>query len=202
VTRSGFSISACALVFSVALGSAASVWAQRSEPAASPTPNGEPPPGATRQPPPVRDLTSDTPPPSSWDLAQRRQGVAPEPEEGRSLASQLIRTVLSLALVVGLIYLVARFGLSKMSRMRTTPSGNLTVRERLQLDTKTALYIIEVAGEGRFLIGNVADRGLSVLATLTPVDGKPAHGKSFEQSLHKAGAAPSASDAPDPRFPE
>lgn len=131
-----------------------------------------------------RRLDSDTPPPSAYDRAQQ-QTPGPLPEEGRTLASQLIRTVLSLLFVMALIWALARFGLARLNRLRATPSGKLAVEERLQLDQKNALYVVSVDGGGRLLVGVSAERGLSVLTTLQPA----APRQSFGQVLNDAAAS-------------
>ena len=74
--------------------------------AVSPTPAEQAPPGEL----------GERPPPSTYDRAQRAAG-SPTPdavEEERSWASQLWRTVLALGVVIGLIYLVFKVGVTKL----------------------------------------------------------------------------------------
>ncbi len=159
----------------------------QAQPAAPTTPSTPAAPAVTApsQPPPI-DVTADTPPPSTFDRQQRGPNDEVE-EQGRSLLSQLVRTVMSLVIVVGLIYIVAKVGLVRWGRMKGITGRHLKVVERLQLDARNALYLVEVGGR-TLLLGGGGDKGVQLVTTLeglTPPTGAPPAGpkKDFATAL-------------------
>lgn len=143
------------------------------QPAAAPTiapaPGARAPAPADVAAPPSAPRAAEPPsepPPSAWDREQRARGEPPD--DGRSLAGQIWRTLLSLLLVVGLIYGIGRAALWRLGRSRGAGAGGagMKVVERMALDTKHSLFVVEVAGEHRFLLGTGGTEGVKLLATL------------------------------------
>jgi flagellar biogenesis protein FliO len=139
-------------------------------------------------------LESDTPPPSTYDRTQRNG--EPIPEE-RSLSEQLVRTLFALAVVIALIYLVFKLGLGKLLRggaAFVAPSRGerrLEVLERLQLDPKSALYVVAVGSERQLLLGS-GEHGLSYLCdvadTNEPNEAKGPEFSSYMKATSSDGA--------------
>ena len=98
-------------------------------------------------------LDHDTPPPSAYDRQRELEGTMPEATE--TLTGQLFKTVLALGAVVGLIYLLFRFGPAKwLLAAQTGRTGKLVrVVERVALNQKSSLVVVEIGGE-RLLIGD------------------------------------------------
>jgi flagellar protein FliO/FliZ len=102
------------------------------------------------------------PPPTKSQMAGG--GIEVEPE---SLGGTLFTTVLSLGAIVVLIYLTLNVGLRRVIAARGLPfarSGLVKVIERVMLDPKRALFVVEAAGE--YLLVGGADQGLSLIARL------------------------------------
>lgn len=114
-------------------------------------------------------IESDSPPPSTYDRLQKEDEA---PVSERSMSEQLLRTAIALAVVVGLIYLIFRLGLGKLLRGRaglaTSSKGNrrLEVLERLQLDPRSAVYVLAV-GDGREVLLGAGEKGLAFLCELS-----------------------------------
>ncbi len=130
-------------------------------------------------------VNSDSPPPSSYDLARRRGGEA-VPEEGRSLVSQALRTIFALLLVVALIYLFGKLVLTRMGRVKSVGGPRLRITDRLQIDGRNALLIVEVDGR-RLLVGASGDKGMSLLSAL-----ESGSGKAFAETLTRVAASDGA----------
>jgi flagellar biogenesis protein FliO len=125
---------------------------------------------ALAQTPPPVDYQSDRPPPTAWDKQQEADGAAPTtpaPEDGVSLLAQLAKTTVSLLLVIGLIYLFSRFALPRLLAMR--PAGKsgkvVTVVERVPLDQKNALVVIDLHEGPRLLLAS-GEKGVQLLGDL------------------------------------
>jgi flagellar biogenesis protein FliO len=105
---------------------------------------------------------ADSPPPSTYDLEQKEHhGLT---NEDSSIAWQLARMIFSLAVVVGLIFLVVRIGLPRLMRLRTVSAGGtLRVLERVQLDQRHAVALVEVYGSQRYLVGT-SEHGVGLIA--------------------------------------
>lgn len=90
-------------------------------------------------------------------LAQAQtQAPAPADDGGPSLGWMLLRTLVVLALVVALIYLTLNWGLRKLMGVKGLPgqgSGVVKVMERIPLDPKRSLFVIQVAEEYLLLGG-------------------------------------------------
>ncbi|MFT3707177.1 MAG: flagellar biosynthetic protein FliO [Archangium sp.] len=91
--------------------------------------------------------------------------------EDLNLGWTLARTMLVLAMVVGLAWLTLNVGLRKLLGIRPTAGTHLVnVLERVPLDQKRSLFVIEAAGE--ILLVGGGDGALSLIAKLdrTEVD--------------------------------
>lgn len=97
------------------------------------------------------DTPAVDPPPSTYDRRRRAQGK--DPAEGPTLIGQLVRTLFALAVVVGLIYLVAKVGLARLTKLRGFGSTHMRTLDRLQLDPKSSLYLVQVHSDKVFLVG-------------------------------------------------
>lgn len=142
---------------------AAGAWAQAPAPVdpgsapaavAAPAPAGEPalpPPVADARPTMEPELPRSQPP----DLAAADLDVG----------WALLRTMVVLGMVVLLAWLTLNVGLRKLMGIRPAVGTQLiTVLERVPLDQKRALFVVEAAGEV-LLVGG-GDAGLSLLAKL------------------------------------
>jgi flagellar biogenesis protein FliO len=133
---------------------------------------------------PVRDpeaaaVAPDEPPPSAWDRrqAELRAGktpAGPAPDDDISWGAQLLKTVVALALVIGLLYVLFRLGLTRFIGVAALrgPGKMLRVLERQQLDSRHALFVVEVEGTRRMLIGT-GERGIQRLADLDGAQSVP-----------------------------
>jgi flagellar biogenesis protein FliO len=97
---------------------------------------------------------------------------SPDPELAGAdldLGWTLVRTMVVLGLVVALMYLTLNIGLRKLLGIRPTSAARIvTVLERVVLDQKRALFVVEAAGEF-FLVGG-ADSSLTLLSKLDPAE--------------------------------
>ena len=117
---------------------------------------------APRAPPP--DI--DTLPPPSSGLAE--------------LLGPLLKTMLMLAVVVGLAYLTLHKGLGKLVA-RQNLGRRIKVVERVALDPKRALFLIEL--DGRQMLLGAGEGGLVHLKDVTPSTDEAAKPATFAQAL-------------------
>ena len=114
---------------------------------------------------PSEALPQTQPPPSQYDLS-KPNGHNQMLSEEQSLFVQLGRTVLSLGIVVGLIYLIAKLVVPRLGNLRTgSLTGQLELLERLQLDPKHAVFLVQIDGKRRILLGG-GDGDLRLLTDL------------------------------------
>lgn len=144
----------------VVLLAAATPPAQPASTSASDPAKGKPPITKETRP----DLFADEPP--------ARPGASSLPSEPPREAttgfwiSMLFRTVLVLGAVVLLAYLVLNKGLTRLMKITGVKQGkNLVLIERLSLDQKHALFLVEIEGR-RFVVGT-ADQSTSLVYDLT-----------------------------------
>ena len=134
---------------------------------------GLPAPSSQEVPPPAANGVGtstpqrdpNTPPPSTYDQAPRvpLDGIVPD-REPFGLA-QWARTIFALVVVLSLIYL-SKFALARLTGLRSGGlENNLSVIERVQLDPKHALFIVDIKGSGRVLLGG-GNGDLRLLANL------------------------------------
>jgi flagellar biogenesis protein FliO len=104
-------------------------------------------------------------PPFRADLPEGLVEVQPKPQEDLSFATWSIKVTLGLGFVVALIYLMGRFVAPKILRLAPNQTQKLRVLERLALDPKHAIFVVEFEGTERFLIG-VSEQNVTTLAQL------------------------------------
>ena len=129
---------------------------------------------------PAIDIHAETPPPTSWDKSKEKTPETSSREEldENTLAQQLFQTLLALIFVCLLIYLVGRFGLARLTGLRTgAPTKTLSLNEKLSLDAKNALYVVEVKGKGKLLLGG-GEQGLQMICNLDDTS-------AFEESMNR-----------------
>ena len=144
------------------------------------------------------DVVDDTPPASAYDLQQQRQPSAFDSE--RTLVGQLVRTLISLVVVVVLILLTGKIVLPRLTRASVFGGAgvfgaggkSLRIVERVQLDARHGLYVVEIEGRQRLLLGT-GERGVQVLShVLSHTEAAPEHllgnsaGEDFAGSLAEA----------------
>ena len=107
---------------------------------------------------------ADGPPPSAYDLEQHRgQLPADWHDEGRSMGMQMVRSMLALLLVIGLIYVGGRvLGPRLLPHVPRQRGNHLNVLDRVVLDGKHALYVVEVADQGRLVLAT-GEAGVQLL---------------------------------------
>jgi flagellar biogenesis protein FliO len=124
-------------------------------PAAAPAPIAAPAPAAAPQFVPEPEIPKSEPP----ELVG----------EELNLGWTLLRTMAVLGMVIMLVYLTLNVGLRKLLGIKP-PVGTaiVTVLERVPLDQKRSLFVIEAAGEV-LLVGG-ADSSLSLISKLDPAE--------------------------------
>lgn len=156
-------------LFTLSLVWASLVWAQQPPVDPPPTPVAPVVPAAKPDP---QLLAPTTPPglPTSEGsrLAEPEIPRSEPPElggEDLNLGWTLARTMLVLAMVIGLAWLTLNVGLRRLLGIRPTVGTHLvSVLERVTLDQKRSLFVIEAAGE--ILLVGGGDGALSLIAKL------------------------------------
>ncbi|MBI3180455.1 MAG: flagellar biosynthetic protein FliO [Deltaproteobacteria bacterium] len=143
-----------------------------SPPASSPPPPGvaQPAPaaGQLEPEPPAKADEPEAAPLSTYDRVRQGAQSVPAVEEGPSWGTQLLRTLFALGVVVGLIYLFFKVGLVRLMGIAAVRGGKaIKVHERVQLDARHALYIVELDGSERMLLAT-GEQGVQVLQRLAP----------------------------------
>ncbi|MEN9799366.1 MAG: hypothetical protein RL653_3062 [Pseudomonadota bacterium] len=152
-------------------------------------------PVAVPAPPAVRTVR-----PEDTDAAVDRSladlGVAPPPAkmqgaregEPASLGWQLVQTLLTLGVVLGLVYLVLNVGLRKLmgGAALSAPGGAMvSVVARVPLEPRRTLYVLKAAGE--YLLVSSSETGVILLSKLDAAEA---------ERLQSAGQAPGAGLSP------
>lgn len=93
------------------------------------------------------------------------------PSADRDYIASLLRTMLALAAVCGLAYLLLGKLLPKLMKIApANATGIISVVDRLPLDQRRAVYVIR-AGQSYFLVG-ITDQGMTMLSRLDESDVK------------------------------
>ncbi len=106
---------------------------------------------------------------SGAPAAPARGEAVPElalPGPSESLAGALVRMLLVLALVLALVYLTLNFGLRRLMRGVAGSQALVQVHERVPLDPKKSLYLVEAAGE--YLLLGAGDGPIPLLTRIDP----------------------------------
>lgn len=100
------------------------------------------------------------------DDLKSESGAAEWGEAGpsESLVGAILRMLLVLALVLALAYLTLNFGLRRLMRLAPPEKGLVRVHERVPLEAKKSVYLVEAAGE--YLLLGVGEGEVSLLARL------------------------------------
>lgn len=130
-----------------------------------------------------------------------------EPPVVESAAGMLIRTLGVLGLTVALIYVTLHLGARKLLGLAGGKPGLVRVVERIPLEPRKTLYLVEVAGQ--FLLVGASDQGLTSIGPLDSERLRAAQSaatgaaapSSFASRLD-ARAAPSAPPAAESPTPE
>jgi flagellar biogenesis protein FliO len=117
----------------------------------APAPSQSGPPVASRVAKPRSDILADDP-----ILAHQPDAVAPPPEGLGDLVGTFARTMLMLLAVLALVYLTLHKGLGKLTE-RSQIGKRMRVVERVGLDARRGLYIVEV--DGRELLIGTGEQG-------------------------------------------
>ncbi len=121
----------------------------------------EAPPAPTATPPKQEinketrpDLFADEPPPRGDTAGDKRSETPPNETPTSFWVSNLLRTVLVLAAVLLLAYLILNKGLARLMKLTgvSVTGKHMTLIERLPLDQRHSLYLIEVSGR-RYVVG-------------------------------------------------
>jgi flagellar biogenesis protein FliO len=115
--------------------------------------------------------------------------------EERSWTGQLVRTILSLLLVIGLIYLVFKVVVPRLMGVSLPVRGTKSLRvvERTQIDARHAVVLIEIDKQ-RFLVGT-GEHGIQLLADLSRPGAAAATDKNgFAAALERATGASADGD--------
>ncbi|MCC6809296.1 MAG: FliO/MopB family protein [Deltaproteobacteria bacterium] len=129
---------------------------------AAPAPVAPPPTAITKETRP--ELFQDEPPPRPGSASQPAEAQPKETTTGFWLM-MLLRTMIVLGVVVLLAYLILNKGLSRLMKLTGVKQGkNLTLIERLALDQKHSLFIIEI--DGRRLVVGTSEHQTSLVCDL------------------------------------
>lgn len=144
----------------LALALAPSAWAQPAEqPPSAPTTSPAAAEAAPATSAPASATSAPATPSKPGDDLNDKPGWA-APAEGESLIGALLRMVLVLGLTLTVIYLTLNIGLRKLMRLSPLSNAVITVHERVPLDPKRNLYLVEVAGEYLLVGGAEGQVGL------------------------------------------
>lgn len=154
--------------------------------AASPTPT---PTTTATQAEPAVDVTSDSPPPSAWDKQRAGNGDSTDtsPAE-QSLLGQVGRSLFGLLIVVGLIYILGKIAIAKLGKVGFggRSGKNLRVVDRLQLDQRNALFMVQVEDGPLLLVGS-GEKGVQLITELDgPTRENQSAGQSFSDAMIQA----------------
>lgn len=116
-----------------------------------------------KQPVRPNPAVADEPPPSAYDRARQDGGQTPDQT---SLVGQLVKTMVALAFVCGIIWVIFKFGAARLLPGAMGPRDGRIVRvvERVMVDQKSSILIVDV-GPDRMMLG-CAEGGISLITKL------------------------------------
>ena len=86
-----------------------------------------------------------------------------------NLVGQALRMILALLLVIALIYLVAKFGLSRLTHLRVGLGGkHIKIVERVPLDQQHTLYLLELEPNAERIIVGTSPHGMHQINSRPP----------------------------------
>jgi flagellar biosynthetic protein FliO len=132
-------------------------------------------------PPTTAEGKPTSPAPPSWQERHPDSvpiDSGPAPRRG-SFLGELAYTALMLLIVVAFIYVLSKLGLEKRNRFGKKHSGErVKVVEKIQLDQRHSLFVVEVDGES-LLLGS-SENGMQLLKGLSAT-------KSFAEHINQTG---------------
>ena len=128
------------------------------DPAPAPTPAVTPPP--TPAPPPAPS-TPSTPPQKDPALYATPDDLG-SPTDGTGYL--LFKTLVVLGVVVSVIYLTLNVGARKLLKLGPQANALVKVIDRVPLDPKKSLYVLQVGGE--FMLVGASEQGLNLISKL------------------------------------
>ncbi|MBI5507931.1 MAG: flagellar biosynthetic protein FliO [Deltaproteobacteria bacterium] len=124
-------------------------------------------------------------------------------ESERSWSAQLLRTLLSLGVVVALIYLVFKVVAPRLLGIGMAVKGgkSLKVLERVQLDGRHAVVLLEIDGRRRYLCAT-GERGVQLLADVSAGAKTAPPRTAFDAVLQRAGTGAAGATPADEELDE
>lgn len=118
------------------------------------------------------DTVSDDAPPSTYDLTQGKTAHSVHPETTQ-LLWQLVRTVVALAAVLALIFVLAKVLLPRLThRFTAGDPALLQIKSRLRLDESHQAILLEIRG-GKEVLLALGPSGAQLICSVTQPEGKP-----------------------------
>jgi len=132
------------------------------------------------------DYEKQAPPITAYDKRIPTELSHESPQKG--LLYSLAQTFIALIIVLGLILLCSKYGLSRLTALRNGGAGKyIEVVERIQLDPKHSLFVVDVKENGRLLLGS-GDGKVNLLSQLAPH--QPKKSSTFSQALESISKTP------------
>ena len=88
-------------------------------------------------------------------------------DEGPSLLGTLLRMVFGLAFIIVLIFFTLNYGARKLFNLGPVDGSLVRVLERVPLEPKKSVYVVQVGDE--YLLLGVGEREISLISKLDPV---------------------------------
>ena len=125
---------------------------------------------AATAPSPAPQAAPVASPPAAQPSPQNDPALYGSPPAGNGpdtdLAGVLLKMLVMLGVVVAVIYLTLNVGLRRMLKLGPQPSSIVKVVDRVALDPKRALVVLQAAGE--YLLVASSEQGISFLSKLDP----------------------------------
>lgn len=176
-----------------AAGAASGAVADPDEESSAPAP--DPVPGAAAKADPLLDGDLDRDLDDGFGRSSTAKG-GPPPSGLEGVVSTFLKTMLMLGVVLGLAYLTLHKGVGKLVQ-RAQQGKRIKVVERVGLDPRRALYLIEVDGKEMLIASS--EGGITRLGSVDEDDddaagSAPADPAAFERALAERRAAPAVSE--------
>lgn len=122
-------------------------------------------PDSADAPPPAAPLAAEAPAPARKPPPPDIDTLPPPSIGMGELLGPLLKTMLMLAIVVGIVYLTLNKGLGKLVA-RQNLGRRVKVLERVGLDPKRALFLVEI--DGRQMLLGAGEGGVVLLKEMAP----------------------------------
>jgi flagellar biogenesis protein FliO len=121
--------------------------------------------------------------PPPMELSDEKLRELPPPSIGaKELLGPLAKTMLMLCVVLGIVYLTLHKGLGKLLE-RQSLGKRMKVVERVALDTKRTLYLVDV--DGKQMVLAAGEGGVVVIKHMEPDASAPSPRATFAEVLNK-----------------